>query len=117
MQPKLKLVMLSIVVLFAVGCANRKNVSPVPTIDDKIKRNLAAPINCSTAKRDVAVLEKEKASIGKQMLSGVRSVMPIAAAGGILMGDYNDRLKVATGTYNSDIEAKISDIKKACNIG
>ena len=111
-----KIVLLLFALMLVSGCANRKNISPVPSIKDTTKRNLAAPINCSTAQRDIAVLEEEKASVGKRMLSGVRSVMPIAAAGGILMGDYNDRVKVAVGTYNSDIAGKIADIKKACNL-
>ena len=53
MQTKFKRVILFIFVLFTIGCANRKDVSPAPTIDDKLRRNLAAPINCTTAKRDI----------------------------------------------------------------
>ena len=41
---------------------------------------------------------------------------PIAAVAGILMGDYSDRVSVAVGTYNSDIEAKIAQIKRACRM-
>lgn len=97
------------------ACSNRENLSPLPSIDPKVKANLAAPVDCRYAKRDIALLEEEKASVAKQLLSGVRSVMPIAAVAGILMGDYRDRAEVATGQYNADIEAKIEHIKRTCN--
>ena len=32
------------------------------------------------------------------------------------MGDYRDRVKVATGTYNDDLEAKIQQIKATCGV-
>ena len=112
-----KVLALVVVIALSIGCAERKNISPVPSIAEKAKRDLAKPVNCSTAKNDIKVLEDEKASVGKRMLSGVRSVMPIAAAAGILMGDYSDRVKVAVGTYNSDLEAKINQIKSTCGAG
>lgn len=97
-----------------VGCAERTNHSPLPTISDEAKASLKARINCSNARADIAILEEERASVGKRILSGVRSVLPFAAVAGILMGDYRDRVEVATGQYNADIEQKISEIKQAC---
>jgi hypothetical protein len=61
-------------------------------------------------------VEEEKASVGRQALAGVRSLVPFSAAAGILMGDYQDRVKVATGTYNDDLEAKIQQIKATCGV-
>ena len=103
-------------VLATTGCSSRKNVSPMPSIDPETKATLAEPVNCASARSDIRVLEEEKASVGKQILSGVRSVFPIAAVAGILLGDYRDRVQVATGQYNSDIEAKISQIKTTCHL-
>ena len=103
-------------VLFVVGCADRKNISPVPTISEEAKADLTRPVNCSTANRDIKVLEDEHASVGKRVLSGVRSVMPISVVAGLLMGDYRDRVNVTTGSYNSDIEAKIAQIKSECDL-
>lgn len=113
---KIKLIGLVITLLIVSGCSSRKNYSPMPTINEEAKKEIAAPVNCSTADRDIAVLEEEKASVGKQMLSGVRSLMPISVVAGILLGDYGDRVKVATGKYNRDIKAKISEIKEDCGI-
>ena len=107
---------LIVTMLILCSCSERKNVSPMPSISDSARASLKAPVNCSTAKNDIATLEEEKASVGKQMLSGVRAVFPIAAVAGILMGDYSDRVKVATGQYNSDIEAKITQIKQECDL-
>jgi outer membrane lipoprotein SlyB len=102
--------------LLVVGCANRKNYSPIPSVSEEAKAKVAKPINCATAKKDISVLESERASVAKQVASGVRSVFPIAAAVGILSGDYRDRVQVATGQYNDDIDNKIADIKKVCII-
>ncbi len=106
---------LSCLLLFS-SCSNRTNLSPFPSISEKTKADLERPINCRTASRDLRVLEEERASVGRQVLAGVRSVFPIAAVAGILMGDYSDRVQVATGQYNSDLETKIAQIKATCNV-
>ncbi len=107
----------AILLTLTTGCSSsRKNHSPMPTISEDIKADLEAPVNCSTAKHDIKILEEEKASTGKQVLSGVRAVFPIAAVAGLLMGDYNDRIQVATGQYNDDIDAQIAQIKRVCYI-
>jgi hypothetical protein len=110
------LVTLVSLILMTTACSNRKNLSPLPTISDEAKSEMAAPVDCKTARGDIAVLEEERASVAKQILSGVRSLMPISAAAGILMGDYRDRASVATGKYNHDIELKIDQIKAKCGI-
>lgn len=113
---KFKIIILMTALALLLGCSSRKNVSPLPTIEPKTKAELKKPVNCNTARRDLKVLENERASVGKQALSGVRMIMPISAVAGILMGDYNDRVEVATGQYNEDIDKKMAQIKSACNI-
>jgi hypothetical protein len=103
-------------VLFFFGCSDRKNLSPFPTITDAEKQQLNQPVNCQNARGDIQVLQDEKASVGKQILSGVRSILPIAAVAGILMGDYMDRVEVATGEYNDDLTAKIEQIRTQCGV-
>ena len=98
------------------ACSDRKNLSPFPSISKEADQELKQPVNCNTAKADIAVLEEEHASVAKRIFSGVRSVFPIAAAAGILLGDYKDRVEVATGKYNDDLEDKINQIKTACGI-
>ncbi len=110
----LSLAIFFISTLFISACSNRKDLSPIPTIDSKAKADLEAPIDCNHAASQIQVLESEKASVGKQILSGVRSIMPISAVVGILLGDYRDRVEVSTGQYNNDLEAKIGVIKAEC---
>ena len=105
-----------VIAALGVGCSSYSNKSPMPSISDSSRANLNAPVNCATADKDIATLEEEKASVGKQILSGVRSIMPIAAVVGLLMGDYTDRVEVATGEYNEDLSMKIKQIKATCGI-
>ena len=98
------------------ACMHRTNHSPRPSISDEAKAHLNKPVNCATAKQDIADLEEDRASTAKQVISGVRSVVPFAAAAGAVMGDTEDRAKVATGEYNSDIDAKIDQIRMTCGI-
>jgi hypothetical protein len=93
--------------IFLVGCK---------TISEEAKYEIDKPVDCSTAEYDIKILEGEKASAGKQALSGVRSVMPAAVVIGILSGDYKNRVKVAVGQYNKDIDAKIQEIKDTCGM-
>lgn len=113
---KLRLILAATLVLgLTTACSGRKNYSPFPSINEESKANLDKPIDCSTAAHDIKILEEERASIGKQILSGVRSVVPFAAVAGILAGDYSDRVSVATGSYNRDIEDKVYLIRTTCS--
>jgi len=94
----------------AVGCA-RTNHAPMPTIDPKIKEQREAPIDCSTAKEDVATLEDASASVTKEVFSGARPVIPFSEAAGVITGDEQDRAEVATGVCNDRIDAKIAAVK------
>lgn len=116
MANSIKISLIVALVVAVTACSDRQNLSPMPSVSADAKRELKQPVNCATAKQDVATLQAEEASVAKQMISGVRSVFPIAAAAGILMGDYRDRVQVATGQYNSDLEAKIAEIKATCKL-
>lgn len=104
---------LTLVSCVLVGCS-RENLSPRPTIDTTVQQELDASINCATARQDIATLEEEKASVAKQIVSGARSVIPFSAAAGIVLGDEQDRLEVASGEYNEKIDAKMAQIKRKC---
>lgn len=80
------------------------------------KAMLAAPVNCSTATADVAALENEHRSTLNRLQNGVGSVLPISAAVRLLGGNYVNGAKVATGKYNRDLEAKVKEIRKTCNL-
>lgn len=108
--------LLVLTLTLAAACGHRQNLSPRPSISDEAKAKMNKPVNCPTAKQDIAALEEEKASVAKQVVSGVRSVVPFSAAAGLLMGDYEDRVAVSSGEYNADLQAKIDQIKLTCGI-
>ena len=85
-------------------------------ISKEVKRELKAPVDCSTANQDIALLEKEKASVAKQALAGVSSVLPIGLITGVVSGTAGDKAKVATGEYNKQLAAKIAEIKQTCGV-
>ncbi len=99
---------LALAVVLALGCAR--------SISNQAKQDLAAPVDCDTAEQDIATLESEKASVGKQASSGVRSIVPAAAVVGILRRDTKDRAKVASGAYNRELQAKIDEIEQQCSL-
>jgi len=86
--------------VFLAGCYSAP-------ISDKVKSDLADPIDCRTAQEDIAVLQKDKADAGDQAKAGIKMFVPASAARAILHGDYRERKEVATGEYNQAIDAKI----------
>lgn len=103
--------------VIAAGChLSENNISPAPSISAESHAHLEAKVNCHTATHDIKVLEEERASVGRQMVAGVRSVLPLGVVVGILSNDYNDRVEVATGDYNATIERKIEEIRSTCGL-
>ena len=101
--------------LVMVLCASALIVS-CSSISKEAKAKLAKPVNCETAKKDMAMLEKEKASVARQAAAGVTSILPVGAALALVTGDTKSRAKVATGAYNRQIDEKIAEIKKTCGL-
>ncbi len=85
-------------------------------ISRQAKEDLAKPIDCSTAKSDIRILEDEKASVLKQIENGVTAVAPIGAVIGILTMTEKDKLEVGTHYYNHKINEKIAEIKRECGV-
>ena len=81
-----------------------------------MKHGLKAPVDCFTAKQDIALLEKEKASTAEQAAAGATSVLPIELITGLVSGAAGDKAEVATGEYNKQVVAKIAEIKCTCGI-
>jgi hypothetical protein len=86
------------------------------SISPQTKEDLARTVNCDTADQDIHILDAERASVARQALAGVGFVSPPAVVLGILARDTKDRAKIATGAYNREIDAKISEIKETCGL-
>jgi hypothetical protein len=79
-------------------------------------KEMTKPVNCGTAKQDVATLEKEKASVLREMGAGVQTFLPIGAVVGLFRGKYDKNSRIAGGQYNKDIDAHIAEIKRSCRV-
>jgi len=96
------------------------------SVSQEAREAKAKPINCDTAKEDISTLENERASFGDRVGAGARTFIPPAAIFDILyaynVGDepteeyFEGRNEVTSGEYNEAIDAKIAEIKEACNI-
>ncbi len=92
------------------------------THDAKEARKMQAkPVNCVDAKQDIAALNKEKASVAQRVVAGSRFVIPVAVVVNIFQEGsgspaVKERSSVVSGDYNKALEAKIAEIKSACNV-
>ena len=75
-----------------------------------------APVNCDTAKADIAELESEMKSTAEQMEKGVTSIMPSTAVLHMMTGTQQESKEIASGEYNEKIDAHIAKIKSTCGI-
>lgn len=85
-------------------------------IPKEAKIELAKPVDCSTAPQDIAILEKEHASVAKMFLDGVTAVTPYGAVLSILTLQEKDKLEIAIGEYNHKLTRKIEEIKHTCGL-
>src|SRR5262245_62074759 len=76
-----------------------------------------APINCATAEGDRRVLQSEKVNLAERIAEGVTAVTPAGVVLGAAAGTERTELRVATGKYNTMIDARIAEIVHACGIG
>ena len=74
------------------------------------------PVNCPTAKQDVAALQKERASVLREMGAGAQLIVPVASIIALIGGKWDQNARIAGGKYNEDIDAKIKEIKAACGV-
>lgn len=74
------------------------------------------PVNCATAEGDLRVLRSEKAHVGEQIAMGVTAIIPASLVIGILTGTEVEKLKVASGEYNKQLDAKIAEIQSQCGL-
>jgi len=90
--------------------------NPMQPISDEAKRELKQPVNCATAEGDIRILNSEKTHVIEQIARGVTAVTPIGFVSGVVLGTEGDKLEVATGEYNDQLDAKIAEIKKTCGL-
>ena len=92
-------------------------ISACSSIPDSTKELLDKPVDCATADEDIAALDAATPNTGERAVAGVRSLLPVAIATGVITRDYRDRASVAVGKLERDIDNKIADIYEACAQG
>jgi hypothetical protein len=75
---------------------------------------LAAPPDCGQAESQIAALEKIRPSGFKKATTTAGLVSPAGLAGMAVHSDYQDRRKIINGTFGTEIDTKIAEIRKAC---
>ncbi len=79
---------------------------------------LAADVDCSTAKDDIAHLEHEKKSTDERQVKGVMSIMPIGLAINAVgeAADSGSNKEMDIKEYNQKLTDRINEIKQACGM-
>ena len=93
------------------GCA-----AQAPAPQSEVQANLAAPIDCSTAAKDIQTLTNEKARTSQEIEDGASSIIPVGAVAHMFGGSEKDSLEIGTGEYNKKLDTKISQIKLTCGL-
>ncbi len=76
------------------------------------------PIDCSTAKDDIAHLKHEKKSTDEREMKGVLAILPIGlVVNAVHSASTSDSPKeMEIKKYNQKISDRIAEIQKSCNI-
>ncbi len=81
------------------------------------------PVDCSSAQEDVTFLEDEKSGFFGRLFAGITAVLPpgsfIVIGRGLFNspdGIWTDKWKVAFGSYNRQIDEKITDTRDQCGL-
>ena len=98
-----------LLVLLCSGCAS------AVAKHEALHNQLAKPIDCDMAKKQIAQLEEEKIGSGEQFANGIASILPTSVIFNLLSGEYSSRLSLANGKYNKQLDQQIARIEANCN--
>ncbi|MDA7967229.1 hypothetical protein [Ruegeria sp.] len=74
------------------------------------------PVNCATAQGDLRAIAAEKKHAENQQAESVLSITPAGALLGLVTGTENKHLKMLSGDYIKQLDARTAEIKSTCNI-
>ncbi len=83
------------------------------TADETLKRH---PINCATAEGDLRAIAAEKKHAEDKQLESVAAITPAGALLGLVTGTENKRLKMLSGDYIKQLDARSDEIKAKCGV-
>jgi len=75
------------------------------------------PVDCSTAREDIATLEGEKQATNDKAVGGVLAFTPIGLVANVATGGdkMDEEEKLSHEEYNKRIDERIAQIKEACS--
>ncbi len=91
-------------------------VAACSTIPDADKALLAATTDCAQAEARIAELEAIRPTVAQRAVAAAGSIAPAGIVTGIAMRDYRDRVRVAVGSHDDDIDARIAAIRAQCGL-
>jgi outer membrane murein-binding lipoprotein Lpp len=98
----------------AVGLAGCASEYKQEAKQEQAAKNM--PVNCATAKGDIAMLQGEKESAASQAAEGVSAFTPAGAVAGFITGTEGEKAQMASGDYNKALDQAITRIKTTCGI-
>ncbi len=84
---------------------------------------LQRPASCDSAQPDIEALEASRAGGGKRLVQGLQGIMPPllilsllrdAFIGKPYRSIYLDHWRVAFGSYNNKIDARVAELQESC---
>ena len=99
-------------VLFSIGASQAWAEDVAGPAD----ADLSAPVDCSTAKEDIATLEGEKQATSDKAVGGILAFTPIGLVANVATGGdkMDEEEKLSHEEYNKRIDERIAQIKAAC---
>ncbi len=73
-------------------------------------------VNCATAPGDLRAIAAEKKHAEDQQAESVFSILPAGALLGLVTGTESKHLKMLSGDYIKELDARAAEIKSTCNI-
>ena len=90
-------------------------------ISPQAKRLLAEPAGCIAPQTDIALLGQSRSGGGRRFLQAMHGILPPLALVSLVRsligkppGMYADHWRVATGRYNTKIDARMIEIRRVC---
>lgn len=94
-----------------VACSTQES-SP----QEAMQKDLAKPIDCSTAAADIKALTGEKARTSREIEYGATSLIPDYAVAPMFTAKGKENFAIEAGEYSQKLDAKIAEIKQQCKI-
>lgn len=97
------------------GCSEH-NRPAAPAANGESRQQLAWPESCGSARRNIRLLNIEKADVKARSLDGAEAVLPFPAVALILGGDYDAQTPVDPSQYGRDLGRAITRLGVDCDV-